>query len=317
MQHGAALESGKGSGDRRSGDARQFLHHGELILRQFCAVIDGFQNGFGKLVGRCRGCDHAGRIVAGLFQILFIDIDRHRRMSVAEVIPFSEQIADGLFRCFIIAESAVKFLLEFREHTGGNGVFPLLLQIRHDPADKGGIVSAEVIEQPFQIGGNENIHRRTDRCMECPVPVIDARADKVGVSKPVGDPITLFAASDHPCVADLPLYDGVGQITDGPCLHRLPSGALLMLWASGVKNGNYGEILSISRNGSLFGPWEHLPTPLFDTDGGHGMLFFDKEGALRFVLHQPNGRESEHPVIFYVKEEKEGLTLCNPIGGIL
>lgn len=137
------------------------------------------------------------------------------------------------------------------------------------------------------------------------------------LSKPVGDPITLFAASDHPCVADLPLYDGVGQITDGPCLHRLPSGALLMLWASGVKNGNYGEILSISRNGSLFGPWEHLPTPLFDTDGGHGMLFFDKEGALRFVLHQPNGRESEHPVIFYVKEEKEGLTLCNPIGGIL
>jgi hypothetical protein len=43
-------------------------------------------------------------------------------------------------------------------------------------------------------------------------------------------------------------------------------------------------------------------------DGGHGMLFRDKDEKLRLVLHSPNIRARERALILNVKEsEADGL----------
>ena len=46
---------------------------------------------------------------------------------------------------------------------------------------------------------------------------------------------------------------------------------------------------------------------LFDKDGGHGMVFRDKAGDLRFVMHAPNKPLLERPVLITVREENGTL----------
>ena len=75
-----------------------------------------------------------------------------------------------------------------------------------------------------------------------------------------------------------------------------------MLWASMAENG-YAEGIARSDNGDVTGKWTVDPVPLFDRDGGHGMLFRSLTGELFLVLHQPNETPLEHPVFIPVREE--------------
>ena len=126
------------------------------------------------------------------------------------------------------------------------------------------------------------------------------------LKKPVGKPVTLFHASDgKPWVKSIThrLWDGPVYVTDGPFLHRLQSGELIMLWASMAESG-YAEGIARSDNGDVTGHWSVDPVPLFDRDGGHGMLFRSLEDELLLVLHQPNETPLEHPVFLPVREER-------------
>jgi len=116
----------------------------------------------------------------------------------------------------------------------------------------------------------------------------------------VGEPILLFRASEapwarrveHPRIpAEINAF-----VTDGPFLHRLASGALVMLWSS---NGAHGYAMGIARSasGSITGPWVQEPEPLWSRDGGHGMVARTLDGTLLLALHQPNETPLERAVL--------------------
>ena len=117
------------------------------------------------------------------------------------------------------------------------------------------------------------------------------------LSAPAGEPWLLFKASSTGWAqtGDPP------NVTDGPFLHRLSDGTLLMLWSS-LRGKSYVEAVAYSDNGRLDGVWRHKDELLFDGDGGHGMLFTDLDGGLRFIMHCPNKTPDERPVVKRVAE---------------
>ena len=124
------------------------------------------------------------------------------------------------------------------------------------------------------------------------------------LSKPLGEPIELFRASDAPWVR--PLKPGK-YVTDGPCLYRLASGKLLMLWSSFSDKG-YTLGIARSQSGTIAGPWTHDPKPVFE-GGGHCMIFRSLDGKPMLVLHAPNKSPDERAKFFDVHEEADGLRL--------
>lgn len=121
------------------------------------------------------------------------------------------------------------------------------------------------------------------------------------------EPVVLFKASEAPWVVSHektdPNFTNRDFVTDGPFIHKLENGNLLMLWSSDSVDG-YAMGMAISENG-INGPWTHVEKPLFSKDGGHGM-FFKFNGKNYVSLHHPNFPSlSERPFFFEV-EEKEG-----------
>lgn len=124
-------------------------------------------------------------------------------------------------------------------------------------------------------------------------------------------PIVLFTASQAPWVVSHektdPRFTDKDYVTDGPFIHKLANGNLLMLWSSDSKSG-YAMGMAISENG-IKGPWKHLEKPLFEKDGGHGM-YFEFNGNKYVSLHHPNMPfMSERPHFFLVEEENNKLIM--------
>lgn len=129
----------------------------------------------------------------------------------------------------------------------------------------------------------------------------------------VGEPITLINASKAPWVKAYPQADSF--VTDGPFLHRMKNGTLLMIWSSFVKGRGYGMGQVISASGTIAGPWRHLEKPFFGgegEEGGHAMILRDFSGDLLLVLHQPNGGAQERARIYRLKEGDDMLELDGP-----
>ncbi len=125
--------------------------------------------------------------------------------------------------------------------------------------------------------------------------------------KGAGTPFVLFHASDAPWARWMTHSSGVrGCVTDGPFMYRTSADKLCCLWASFSENG-YTEGVAISDNGEIDGHF-HQVQPLFDKDGGHGMVFKDTAGHIFLTLHSPNTHLLEHPC-FIPLMEKNGL-LC-------
>lgn len=130
------------------------------------------------------------------------------------------------------------------------------------------------------------------------------------LSSVVGEPVTLFKATDAPWVRSLLEAGGDwhGYITDGPYIHKLSSGKLLMIWSSfGVNKYTVG--MAISPSGSIKGPWQQMDEPLYKNDGGHGMLFRTVDNKLYLTLHQPNVEGLERARFFEVEEADDLLKL--------
>ena len=124
----------------------------------------------------------------------------------------------------------------------------------------------------------------------------------------VGEPVVLFRASQAGdwvrSTGDRP--DVGTYVTDGPFLYPCENGTLLMLWSSFGELG-YVQAVAQSENGTLLGPWKHQ-RPLFEKDGGHGMLFRSFEGQLYLTLHSPNDNPNERPAFIPVREDNGTLT---------
>ena len=119
----------------------------------------------------------------------------------------------------------------------------------------------------------------------------------------VGEPILLFSASQAPWVKLLISKGRKGYVTDGPWLHRLPNGELLLLWSS---HGVEGYVVGVARSssGKLSGPWQQDQVPLYSNNGGHCMTFRDFEGNVWVSLHHPDEFPLERPRFIPLMEDK-------------
>jgi GH43 family beta-xylosidase len=121
-----------------------------------------------------------------------------------------------------------------------------------------------------------------------------------------GEPVRLFSASAAPgarCGAK------EGKVTDGPFLYKSPkSGALFMIWSTFIPGKDYCVLLARSESGRVAGPWTGH-TPIYTTNGGHGMIFKTFEGQLRLALHQPNTGPLERLRLFGLTDDGTALRL--------
>lgn len=151
--------------------------------------------------------------------------------------------------------------------------------------------------KPYMVFCHE--HRQVIDGEMCLLPLSD------DFSHALSEPILLFHASDSPYV--VPLENG-HEITDGPFFYRCENGELLMIWSSFGKSG-YLQAVARSKSGKLEGPWTHEDLPLFEKDGGHGMLFKGLDGKMYLTLHAPNQTLQERPVFFAISEKDGHLVL--------
>lgn len=133
---------------------------------------------------------------------------------------------------------------------------------------------------------------------------IDLIRLKDDLSDVVGDPTTLFKASDAPWTP--PGRDS--YVTDGPCLYRTKTGTLLMIWSSFTATG-YTTGIAISESGKARGPWRHQHEPLFTTDGGHGCIFRAFDGTLMLTLHSPNRSGWERALLFELEDTGDTIRI--------
>ena len=61
--------------------------------------------------------------------------------------------------------------------------------------------------------------------------------------------------------------------------------------------------------GGLYDHSSVVTKPLFEKDGGHGMIFKTFEGELRLVLHSPNGGGLERAHLFELEDCGDTLKL--------
>jgi arabinan endo-1,5-alpha-L-arabinosidase len=124
-----------------------------------------------------------------------------------------------------------------------------------------------------------------------------------------GEPTLLFRASAAAWAKPFEAHGRTGnRVTDGPFLHRLAGGGLLMLWST-VGYEGYAMGYAISESGSILGPWRQSDAPIYRRDGGHGMLFRDFDGQLWMTLHRPNDTPNERPLWLPVAETGGRLAL--------
>ena len=143
----------------------------------------------------------------------------------------------------------------------------------------------------------------------CAIPLSD------DLGHAIGEPIILFRASDAPWGARLGGQDKHnGLVTDGPFLHRLPDGKLIMLWSNFNKDG-YAMGYAVSRSGEIFGPWVQQEDPLYALDGAHAMLFRTFRGQLMMALHCPNHHPKKRMLLFEMDESHGKLSIINECTG--
>lgn len=133
---------------------------------------------------------------------------------------------------------------------------------------------------------------------------------------PLGDPVKLFEAAEASWANPVPFAkeefgkEGDVYFTDGPCVIRMEDGRLYMTWSS-WGNCGYAVGVAVSESGHVEGPWKQLEKPIFPVNGGHGMMFHDLDGQLKFVLHYPNDKYQERPV-FYSMMFENGIPVLEP-----
>jgi arabinan endo-1,5-alpha-L-arabinosidase len=131
------------------------------------------------------------------------------------------------------------------------------------------------------------------------------------LSETIGEPMLLFRGS-HGHWAVISATEGC-FVTDGPYLYSSKSGKLMMIW-SGFGKGGYTVGLAISDSGKIAGPWRQQDAPLYEKDGGHGMLFTTFDDKLMMVLHSPNNRKAQ-PHIFELEDTGETLKVVKEFTG--
>lgn len=132
------------------------------------------------------------------------------------------------------------------------------------------------------------------------------------LTKIISGPVTLFSSSDGywSTQAYSPSNNMHGFVTDGCNMYIMKNGKLLLLWSCMGEQG-YCIAYAVSETGEIEGPWKQADKPLFDKDGGHGMIFTSYDGHLLLSIHSPNDTPNERAIFVEIKETEEGLEVVN------
>jgi arabinan endo-1,5-alpha-L-arabinosidase len=124
----------------------------------------------------------------------------------------------------------------------------------------------------------------------------------------IRQPHLLFRASKAPWSQEINSKGRKGYVTDGPWLHRLANGELIMLWSSfGV--GGYTVGIARSASGDILGPWQHMLESLYAGDGGHCMVFRAFDGQQWLAFHRPNQSPDERPQFAPLRENESSVEI--------
>ena len=130
----------------------------------------------------------------------------------------------------------------------------------------------------------------------CAIPLLP------DLSGPAGKPKLLFHASEGaPLIRP---HRGDNWVTDGPFLLRTGDGRLHLLWSS-FGEGGYVQAMAHSDTDDMDGRFTVDDRLLFESDGGHGMIFRDFSGRYFLTLHSPNKTLAERPVFLALAYENE------------
>lgn len=66
-----------------------------------------------------------------------------------------------------------------------------------------------------------------------------------------------------------------------------------------------------SESGQIQGPWLQSHDPLFEGDGGHGMIFKTFDDEIVLALHSPNDTPNERVMFVKLKEDNGQLTVVS------
>ena len=136
---------------------------------------------------------------------------------------------------------------------------------------------------------------------------------KPDLSERNGEITRLFHASSAPWStgSDPEHPERSTYVTDGCFLYQTKNKNLLMIWSS-FMNGEYAIGIAKSSTGKITGPWIQQSEPLFDKNGGHGMIFRSFDGKLYITFHQPNSPAGlERAKLFELEDTGETLRLKN------
>lgn len=133
------------------------------------------------------------------------------------------------------------------------------------------------------------------------------------LSAPAGEPKLMFKASQAKWSRAVNHSSGTrGYVTDGPNMYRTSDGTLLMLWST-LSPGGYAIGCARSDNGRLSGPWTVDEEPLFDKDGGHGMIFESFDDRRYLAIHMPNRTPDERAAFMELEEAGGRLRLTGNV----
>lgn len=124
----------------------------------------------------------------------------------------------------------------------------------------------------------------------------------------VSTPVELFRADDPTWTNE--------HVTDGCFLYTSADGQLQMLWSNFCETGYC--VGTAESSGGVDGTWTQDDTLLFsksftgDHDGGHGMLFTDRDGTRYLALHSPNTATEActERTVFVPVAERDGKLVC-------
>ncbi len=128
---------------------------------------------------------------------------------------------------------------------------------------------------------------------------------------PKDAPFTLFRGSDAPYITESEPDPEKSYVTDGSFLFNTKTGRLGMIWSS-WKGKDYVLIAAYSQSGKLEGPWIQDKELLFESNGGHGMLFHTFDGKLMLSMHYVDPEDSRprrKPMFIEVDDSGDRLVI--------
>ncbi len=132
-------------------------------------------------------------------------------------------------------------------------------------------------------------------------------------------PVTMFRASAAPFCREMNSISEAtfglkmpGWVTDGPQMFRTQTGKLGMLWST-WGDERYLQGICYSASGTIAGPWIQEKEAFLANNSGHGMLFRQFDGTLRYIVHHSEGNGPRKPQLWEVDDSGDKLVLGKQI----